>query len=262
MKAPKFIPLLIALLMCCTWSAQAQKKAPVRKTKTTVKNDTIKAHNIAWWDSSRKRLVPVAIYEPPRVKGARVVIVSHGYSQNDMEAYHQYTYITNCLAKHGYFVVSIQHELSTDPLLATTGRPIDTRMSNWERGTDNIMYVLGRLRRSYPQLDYRHITLIGHSNGGDMSMLFAKKYPKMIDKVISLDNRRMPMPRETHPHVYSIRSSDQPADEGVLPTAAEQKRYGIRIVTAHCMHNDMDNDATPEQRKEISNYILSFLKTP
>ncbi|MBB5621242.1 hypothetical protein HDE69_002295 [Pedobacter cryoconitis] len=47
-----------------------------------------------------------------------------------------------------------------------------------------------------------------------MSMLFATQHPELVDKVISLDNRRMPFPRVSKPRIYSLRSSDQPADEG------------------------------------------------
>ena len=93
-----------------------------------------------------------------------------------------------------------------------------------------------------------------------MSMLFGSKYPALVDKVISLDNRRVPLPRTNHPGIYSLRSADQPADEGVLPTPEEQKKYGMEIIKLnHTMHNDMDNDATEEQRNEINKYIFGFL---
>jgi len=49
------------------------------------------------------------------------------------------------------------------------------------------------------------------------------KYPGVVDKIITLDNSRMPLPGTKHPKVFSLRSSDRPADEGVMPTAWEQK---------------------------------------
>jgi pimeloyl-ACP methyl ester carboxylesterase len=34
--------------------------------------------------------------------------------------------------------------------------------------------------------------MVGHSNGGDISMYFAKRYPEMIKKVVTLDKLRVP----------------------------------------------------------------------
>ena len=101
---------------------------------------------------------------------------------------------------------------------------------------------------------------MGHSNGGDMIMLFAQQYPQLVDKVISLDNRRVSIPRTSQPKIYSLRSSDQPADEGVLPTEEERQKFGITIIKLiNTIHNDMGNNANKKQRKEINNYILGFL---
>jgi hypothetical protein len=60
--------------------------------------------------------------------------------------------------------------------------------------------------------------------------------------------------------VYSLRSSDQPADEGVLPTEKEIRKYRIKIVKLkNTTHNEMDDNANDKQRKEIQNLVLSFL---
>jgi hypothetical protein len=70
----------------------------------------------------------------------------------------------------------------------------------------------------------------------------------------------MSLPRTTHPKVFSLRSSDQTADPGVLPTDEEQKKYGITVIKlSNTIHNDMDNKANDKQRKEIIKYILTFL---
>ena len=109
-------------------------------------------------------------------------------------------------------------------------------------------------------MDFKHITLIGHSNGGDMTALFPQKYPDIVDKIITLDNRRMPLPRSNQPKVYSLRSSDQVADEGVLPTVEEQKKYSIKIIKLpNTIHNDMNDNANTIQREEIRKYVLGFL---
>jgi hypothetical protein len=89
-----------------------------------------------------------------------------------------------------------------------------------------------------------------------MSVLFAKKHPEMTHKVITLDNRRMPIPRVTEPKFYSLRSCDQPADEGVLPSLEEQEKLGHIILQTPIKHNNMCNEAKQEER----DLILSFIE--
>ena len=94
-----------------------------------------------------------------------------------------------------------------------------------------------------------------------MTALFPQKYPGIVEKIITLDNRRMPLPRTLQPRVYSLRSSDQPADEGVLPTEKEQKENNITIIKLiDVLHNDMGARANPDQQEQINNYLLQFLK--
>lgn len=157
-------------------------------------------------------------------------------------------------------MASIQHELPTDEPIATTGKLAETRRPNWERGVENILFVIKELKRTRPELDYKDLLLVGHSNGGDIAMLFAQKYPQRVRKVVTLDNRRMALPRARKPQILSIRSSDQAADDGVLPTTAERERFGIRIVKLNnTAHNDMWDGATKNQKQEINKIISSFL---
>ncbi len=67
-----------------------------------------------------------------------VVIISHGYQIKNTE----YSFIANALATRGYFVVSIQHDLETDKPLPTTGNLFDRRKPLWERGVQNILFVM------------------------------------------------------------------------------------------------------------------------
>lgn len=211
------------------------------------------------YDKARNRAIPVAIYKPTK-QSPRIVIFSHGYWQNRPGSYLLYSYLNEYLASRGYFVVSIQHELPTDSIIPSAGVPQVVRRPFWERGADNIFFVIRALKKRNPDLDFKHITLIGHSNGADMSALFPQKYPGIVDKIITLDNRRMALPRTGQPRVYSLRSSDQPADEGVLPDEAEQRKYGMRIIKLpNTTHNDMDDRANEKQREEIRNYIMTFL---
>ena len=213
-------------------------------------------------DKARQREVPVAVYRLKNKKNYKqeIIILNHGYGHNRGGTNLEYSYLTNYLAKKGYFVISIQHELSTDSLLPLTGNPQVARRPFWERGADNIIFVITDLKRTNPNLDFKHITLIGHSNGGDMTALFPQKFPNIVDKIITLDNRRMSLPRTDRPKVYSLRSSDQVADEGVLPTIEEQKKYNIKIIKLlNTIHNDMSDNANNAQRQEIRKYILAFL---
>ncbi len=215
------------------------------------------------YDQSRQREIPMAIFEPKtdkKTKKHKIVIFSHGYGQNKGGDYMAYSYLTEFLASKGFVVVSIQHELSTDSLLPLTGKPQIVRRPFWERGADNILFVINELKKIKPNLNYNQITLIGHSNGGDMTALFPQKYPNIIDKIMTLDNRRMALPKTKKPKIYSLRSSDQSADEGVLPTEIEVKKFGIKIIKLpNTTHNEMDDNANQEQRKEIQDYILTFL---
>lgn len=68
----------------------------------------------------------------------------------------------------------------TDDLLPLEGNPQILRLSNWVSGSQNILFALQQLRKNYPNLDYRKLTIAGHSNGGDMSVLFADQHPDLV----------------------------------------------------------------------------------
>lgn len=216
------------------------------------------------FDSIRDRSIPIIIYQPKTSETTitqKLVIISHGYGQNSGKAYLDYSFIADFLASKGYFVVSLQHELPSDDSLPMNGDNLkELRMPNWERGIKNIQYTIQSLATEFDYIDTSDITLIGHSNGGDMSMLFAAEYPNEIKRAISLDNRRMPIPVTSEPKILSIRSSDQKADEGVIPTVEEQQENDIKIVQLkNTLHNNMSNSGTPEQKAEILYIIGEFM---
>lgn len=215
---------------------------------------------LALFDQTRQRQIPVAIYteasQRPHAK-LKPAIFSHGYGGKNTD----YSFIANYLVTHGYYVASIQQEIAGDAPLPSTGKPYETRKPSWERGVQNILFVLGELKQRRPDLDYSQLLLLGHSHGGDTSMLFAQEHPELVRAVISLDNRRMPFPRTKNPRIFSIRSSDQRADEGVLPTSEEQTKFGMRIVQLPgTIHNDLWDGATPEQKAEILRHLDEFLR--
>ena len=213
-------------------------------------------------DSPRNRRIPLAIIFSKNqvIKNRQLIILSHGYNHNQEGSYLGYTYLTHFLASHGYTIVSIQHELPTDSIMPTAGIPQVVRLSNWKRGAENILAVIHALKSHSISIDFDNITLIGHSNGGDISMLFAHLHPHLIFKIISLDSRRVAFPRRYQPSIYSLRSSDQKADSGVLPTDEEIAHYQMKIIPLlHTTHNDMSNPPTEHQKDEINQWILRFL---
>lgn len=247
--------LICVLLVSCT----SNKKATTQVSNTIY---DIKLDSLELFDKSRNRKIPVALYYPSLAKKTdkqQVIIFSHGYGENKGGDNKIYSYLTENLASKGYFVISIQHELPNDDLLAMDGDLKITRRPNWERGCENILFVINVFKKTNPELDFKHLTLIGHSNGGDMTALFATEYPKLADKIITMDNRRMPLPRVHHPQVYTLRSSNYPADEYVLPNEQEQQKFGIIVQPTPIEHRDMDNDATAEQRKIINTYIEAYV---
>jgi len=221
-----------------------------------------KLDTITLLDKQRNRKIPIAIYQPEDIKKSNniPILFSHGYGENNGEDYLKvYNYLTEFLASEGYFVISIQHELKTDELLAMTGKLQETRRPNWERGVRNIYYVLQEIKKQYPKLKYNELTLIGHSNGGDMTVLFAHKYPTIAKKIITMDNRRMELPRTSQPQIFTLRSKDYPADENVLPNSEELKKYNITVQFTEINHSNMDNDANETERNYLKSKILEYL---
>ena len=81
------------------------------------KSESFKVDTLTYFDQSRNRKIPVAIYQPNNSKDLNKIpiIFSHGYGENNGKDYIEaYSYLTEFLASKGYFVVSVQHELKTD----------------------------------------------------------------------------------------------------------------------------------------------------
>ncbi len=245
--------ILIALLSSCS----TVRNATDYSGKLAVRLDTFRLY-----DESRQREIPIATYRSRgSLQNEEIVVFSHGYGANYQKNYLVYSYITSYLASKGYFVVSIQHELPNDSLLPFTGIPQVVRLPFWERGVENIYYTINELKKTNPTLDFEHITLIGHSNGGDMAALFHKKHPNIVEKIITLDQLRVPLPRTTELKVYSLRSSDKQADEGVLPTVEEQKQFGITVINLlNIEHNDMNDFGENKKKRVIRRYALEFME--
>jgi len=177
-----------------------------------------------------------------------VAIISNGNTVKNTE----YSFLANALAARGYLVASIQQDLPTDPPLVTkVGMPYVGREAVYERGEANILFVREQLKKLQPNADYDHLTMVGHSNGGDVSMFFAKEHPELTSKVITLDNLRVPFVLSDKLKILSFRSKDPnfKTDPGVLPTPQQAKQDGIDIVNTQFQHTWM-SDRGPDSAKE------------
>jgi len=201
--------------------------------------------NIQLVDSARQRTIPVTLYGHTG-PGRPLVILSPGHGGDPGD----YEFLAKPLAARGFLVAAIDHELPGDAPLPTGGDAYRERMPNWWEGARSIAYVMGELRRRRLASPVPAV-LIGHSNGGDMTMLFATAHPQLVRTAITLDNRRHPLPRDGRTRICSLRSSDQPADPGVLPPGADQARLGIQILPVPVRHNDMTDRATPAQKEAM-----------
>ena len=106
-----------------------------------------------------------------------VAIISNGNTVRNTE----YSFLANAFAARGYLVASIQQDLPIDPPLVTrVGLPYVGRLAVYQKGEANILFVLEALRKLKPNADYAHLTLVGHSNGGDTAMYFALQHPEQV----------------------------------------------------------------------------------
>ena len=187
-----------------------------------------------------------------------VAILSHGNTVKNTE----YSFLANVFAARGYMVVSIQHDLETDdPMVTKVGEEFVGRRMQYNRGIFNIMFAVDELKKRYPNADYRRLTLIGHSNGGDISMYFAKLHPNLVKKVVTLDNLRVPFVTDGTVKILSFRSKDPvfKADPGVVPSDEICAKAGIKVVRTEFQHNDLSDRGPDRVKAAIEASVQAFL---
>jgi hypothetical protein len=218
------------------------------------------------FDAARQRPVAVDLavrrdYEMKADDGywkLPVAIISNGNTVKNTE----YSFLANVFAARGYLVASIQQDLPTDPPLMTkVGQPYVGRRGVYEKGEANILFVLGQLTNLYPNADYGHLTLVGHSNGGDTAMYFATKHRDLVSKVVTLDNLRVPFVLSDKLKILSFRSKDPnfQTDPGVLPTPEQAKAEGIDIVHTQFQHTEMSDRGPDSVKERIQKTLDEFL---
>jgi hypothetical protein len=187
-----------------------------------------------------------------------VAILSHGNTVKHTE----YSFLSNIFAARGYLVISIQHDLPSDgPMVTKVGEEYVGRRMHYNRGAFNIMFAIDEVKKLYPNSDYRHLTLIGHSNGGDISMFFAKQHPDLVKKVVTLDNLRVPFVTDGKVKILSFRSRDPhfKADPGVVPDDETCVRAGIKVVKTEFQHNELSDRGSDRVKSAIQSSVHQFL---
>jgi hypothetical protein len=187
-----------------------------------------------------------------------VAILSHGNTVKFTE----YSFLANVFAARGHMVVSIQHDLESDePMVTKVGEEYVGRRMQYNRGIANIKFAVDELKKLQPNSDYNHLTMVGHSNGGDISMYFAKRYPEMIKKVVTLDNLRVPFMTDGKFKILSFRSKDPvfKADPGVVPDDEVCAKAGITVVNTGYQHTDMSDRGPDEVKSTIGGILDKFL---
>jgi hypothetical protein len=187
-----------------------------------------------------------------------VAILSHGNTVKHTE----YSFLTNVFAARGYLVVSIQHDLDTDdPMVTKAGEEYVGRRMQYNRGVFNIMFAIENLKKVYPDADYKHLTLIGHSNGGDISMYFAKMHADMVKKVVTLDNLRVPFLTDGKIKIISFRSKDPvfKPDPGVVPDDETCAKAGITVVQTEFQHNWLSDRGPDHVKETVQSRLQAFL---
>ena len=226
----------------------------------------IRHETLDLFDATRQRPVSVDLAvrrdsEMRASEGTRklpVAIISNGNTVKNTE----YSLLENVLAARGYLVASIQQDLPSDPPLVTKiGMPYVGRLDVYKRGEANILFVVDELKKIEPNADYDHLTLVGHSNGGDIAMYTAKEHPGLVSKVITLDNLRVPFVHSDKMKILSFRSNDPnfKTDPGVLPTPEQAKAEGIDIVKTPFQHTWMSDRGPEDAREQIQSTLEKFL---
>lgn len=209
-------------------------------------------------DPARHRDIPVEIRLPVNCeRDCPVAFLSPGYGL----PHTAYRFVTDTLQARGYLVVAIQSVLPGDPPPPDTGNLIADRSPMWRIGADNLRYVKSVLAERYPAYDWTHLLLVGHSNGGDLSALAIAQTSSLASTLVTLDNRRYPLPRSDGIRVLSVRGSDFEADPGVLPppTRADPRASCI-VEIPHSRHDDMHDGGPRWLQQRIVVLMLGFLE--
>ena len=221
---------------------------------------------MTFYDASRNRpvAVDIAIRRDKEMQANAgmltlpVAILNHGNTVK----YTEYSFLANTFAARGYMAISIQHDLATDaPLVTKVGEPYVGRLPVYERGVANILFAVSKMKSVQPHADYDHLTMVGHSNGGDIAMYFAKMHPDEVRRVVTLDNLRVPFITNAGFKILSFRSKDPhfKADPGVVPDEQQCEQSGITVVQTKYQHTEMSDRGPEDVKVDIQEQLDKFL---
>jgi pimeloyl-ACP methyl ester carboxylesterase len=231
-------------------------------SKWAIRHETIKFYDPA--RDNRLVAVDVAVRHDKEMQANAgmitlpVAILNHGNTAKNTD----YLFLADAFAARGYLVISPQHDLPTDPPMATeVGELYVGRLPQIQRGVANIHFTVEEMKKIQPNADYGKVTMVGHSMGGDISMYFAKQYPDEIKKVVTLDNLRVPFLTEGKFKILTFRSKDPQfkADPDVLPNEEQRENAGITVVQTTFQHDDMRDTGPDEAKNSIKSMLDKFL---
>jgi hypothetical protein len=216
----------------------------------------------AFHDASRDRPVPVLLSISRRAElkarlgfKPRVAIVNHANTVRHDE----YNLFGDVLATQGYLVAAIQHDLPGDPPLSMQGTPFLGRLPSYQRGEKNILFAIEEIKKLYPDPDFETVTMFGHSQGGDIAMYFAGQHPDLVNRVITLDNIRVPLLMTGRSRILSLRSSNFRADPGVVPPADAADNAGVEVVHTDFQHDHFSDRGPDTVRLRVRDLLDKFL---
>ncbi|HEY4834084.1 MAG TPA: alpha/beta fold hydrolase [Bradyrhizobium sp.] len=231
-------------------------------SKWAIRHETITFHDAT--RGNRPVAVDVAVRWDKEIQANAgmntlpVAILNHGNTVKFTE----YSFLANAFAARGYLVVSIQHDLPTDPPMVTkVGELYVGRLPQYQRDIANIKFAIEEMQKVQANADYDHLTMVGHSMGADVSLYFAKLYPDHIKKVVTLDNLRVPFMTDGRFKILSFRSKDPvfKTDPGVIPSDDVCEKAGITVVRTGFQHNDMRDTGPDEAKASIQGMLDKFL---
>ena len=233
----------------------------------TVSKWAIRHETLAFYDASRGNRpveVDVAVRwdREMQANAGMIILPLAVLNHGNTVKFTEYSFLANIFAARGYMVVSIQHDLPTDaPMVTKVGELYVGRQPQYLRGIANIRFAIEEMHRVQPNADYDHLTMVGHSNGGDISMYFAKLYPDQIRKIVTLDNLRVPFTTDGRFKILSFRSKDPQfkTDPGVIPPEEVRQKSGIQVVQTGFQHNDMRDTGPDKAKATIQDMLDKFL---
>ena len=84
--------------------------------------------------------------------------------------------------------------------------------------------------------------------------------PNEVSQIITLDHRRMLIPRNKNIRVLTLRGSDYPADANVLLNETELKSFPVsQVMIEKSRHNDMHDGGPKWLVQRMSKEVGAFL---